>query len=250
MKIEGRHIWLVGASEGIGRCLASELVGKGARVTISARNAERLAALAAEHPNNMHAAPADVQSLESVQAAYASAAEHFGEPDIIVFNAGVYTPSTAQVADLRTALSTVDINFNGFLRVWEVARTHMLNRKSGRLVIVSSVAAYRGLPTSYAYGASKAALTNLAETMRLELAQEGIVVQLVSPGFVETRLTAQNTFAMPAIITPEKAAKQIVAGIESDQYEIHFPKRFSHLMKLLRIVPNRVFFWAAKKGML
>lgn len=249
MKLAATHIWIVGASEGIGQALARSLVKNGAIVSISARNASKLEALAAEHDKGiMNPIVADVTNIASILAAYEHIKASTGIPDIVIFNAGMYVPSPSATADLQTALTTIDTNMNGMLRLWDCIRGDMLARKRGRLVVVSSVAAYRGLPNSYAYGASKAGLTNLVESMRMELASCNINIQLVSPGFVDTRLTQQNDFKMPMMITAEKAALYIVEGIIRDDYEIHFPKRFSYLMKLLRILPNGVFFWFAKRG--
>lgn len=250
MKLEATRFWLVGASEGIGRALALSLASKGAIVAVSARSADKLEALSREADQHTALATVvcDVTSLASIQQAYTTLIQQWGVPDVIIFNAGIYTPSACGEVKLDSALATIDTNLNGMLRLWDVVREDMLARKSGRVIIVSSVAGYRGLPTSYAYGASKAALTNLTETLRIELADKGIVVQLVSPGFVDTRLTQKNDFKMPMMITPQKAADYIIKGIEKDVYEIHFPKRFSFIMKLLRILPNPLFFWIAKKG--
>lgn len=249
MKLAATHIWIVGASEGIGQALARLLVNKGYIVSISARNAAKLETLAAEYQKGaMHPVAADVTDLASLAAAYANIKTNIGIPDIVLFNAGMYVPSSSITADLSTAIATIDTNMHGMLRLWDCIRSDMLARKRGHLVVVSSVAAYRGLPHSYAYGASKAALTNLVESMRMELAEYNINIQLVSPGFVDTRLTQQNAFKMPMMITAEKAASYIAQGIIGGDYEIHFPKRFSYLMKLLRILPNSLFFWIAKRG--
>lgn len=250
MKLESAHVWLVGASEGIGRALALELLKSGASVTVSARSQDKLESLKQEAGEGATLATvvADVTSYDSLKNAYEQIRLQSTVPDVVVFNAGIYKPAASDVAMLQDALATVDTNLNGALRLWDIVRPDMLARKQGRFILVSSVAAYRGLPTSYAYGASKAGLTNLAETLRMEMASHGITIQLISPGFVDTRLTRQNDFKMPMIITPEKAAIAIVHGLKSDTYEIHFPKRFSLIMKLLRILPNRLFFWIAKRG--
>jgi short-subunit dehydrogenase len=249
MQLSGTRFWLVGASEGIGKAVATALAERGARVAVSARNDERLAELK-QLDHRIVTVVADVTDYASLATAYQQVKDAFVEVDVVMFNAGIYTPQLASVASLDVALATMNTNINGMLRLWDVVRSDMLARAAGRLIIVSSVAAYRGLPKSYAYGASKAALTNLSETLAIELAPSNITVQLVSPGFVDTRLTQKNTFAMPMIITPEKAASYIVRGIESDAAEIHFPKRFSVLMKILRILPTRLFFFIARRSLL
>ena len=247
MQLQGATFWLIGASEGIGRALALELAARGVRLAVTARNYERIASLVTELKGENHIAlAADVTDGTSLAAAYQQMLAHFGSCDGVIFNAGVYTPMTVRQWNLAKAQTTMNINFNGALHMLDAVLPDFLVKQSGRLVLVSSVAAYRGLPKSLAYGASKAALTNLAESLRIELEDKGITVQLVSPGFVKTRLTAQNDFPMPFAITAEDAATRIANGIASDRYEIHFPKRFSVFMKLLRVLPNRIFFTLAR----
>jgi short-subunit dehydrogenase len=247
MQLQGATFWLIGASEGIGRALALELATRGARLAVTARNHERIASLVTELQGENHIAlAADVTDPASLAQRYQQVRAYFGACDAVIFNAGVYTPMTVGQWNLAQAQSTMNINFNGALHMLDAVLPDFLAKQAGRLVLVSSVAAYRGLPKSLAYGASKAALTNLAESLRIELECKGIKVQLVSPGFVKTRLTAQNDFPMPFAISAEDAAKRIANGIANDNYEIHFPKRFSLFMKLLRVLPNRIFFTLAR----
>ena len=123
----------------------------------------------------------------------------------------------------------------------------MLARGAGHISLVGSVAGYRGLPNSLAYGPTKAALINLAETLYLDLHGRGIGVSLVNPGFVQTPLTAGNDFAMPALLTPQQAATAILKGWARGNFEIHFPKRFTLWLQALRILPNRVFFQLVRR---
>jgi NAD(P)-dependent dehydrogenase (short-subunit alcohol dehydrogenase family) len=118
---------------------------------------------------------------------------------------------------------------------------------AGHISLVSSVAGMRGLPKSLAYGPTKAALINLAETLYLDLRPSGIGVSVINPGFVETPLTAQNDFAMPALITPAQAAQAVLGGWARGDFEIHFPKRFTHWLKFLRLLPYRVYFPLVRK---
>jgi short-subunit dehydrogenase len=113
--------------------------------------------------------------------------------------------------------------------------------------VVSSVAGFRGLPKSLAYGPTKAALINLAETLYLDLRHEGVGVSVVNPGFVETPLTAQNNFPMPGLITPDQAAQAILQGWAAGRFEIDFPKRFTFWMRLLRLLPSRPYFAAVAR---
>jgi short-subunit dehydrogenase len=245
--MQGQTIWLVGASEGIGRALAVELASRGARVVISARNVARLQEVLTELPGQGHHAVAvDVTDAMSVQQAWQEVLQ-YGDCDGVVFNAGIYYSMPIDGWNLQQAEQTMDVNFNGALRITDAVLKYFRARKAGRLMFVSSVAAYRGLPKSLAYGASKAALTNFVESLKLELMADGITVQLVSPGFVKTRLTDQNNFTMPMMVSPEFAAKKIADGMADGRYEIHFPLAFSYFLKLLRVLPNRVFFFLAGK---
>jgi len=243
MQLRGAKIWLIGASEGIGRALAIALAAEGATVGISARQQARLDSLIPEMSGSGHSvAVVAVTSLESVQQAYRHIHGALGGCDVILYNAGIYTPMRAASWNLQLSEATLQVNFGGAMRVLDTVLPDLLARQQGRLIFVSSVAAYRGLPNSMAYGASKAALTNLTESLRIELQPQGIAVQLISPGFVKTRLTDANDFPMPFVISAESAAKRIIAGIKDDRPEIHFPKRFSLFMKLLRILPNQLFY--------
>lgn len=248
MQINGKKIWLIGASEGIGRALAIQLVEAGAQVAASARNESRLMELSQEiASDNLKIVSADVADLNSLQRAYNSIVTVWGGVDVVIYNAGVYSPMPIERWSLATALSTMDVNLQGAMRMIDVVLPDMIKNRCGHIVMVSSVASYRGLPESAAYGASKAALTNFTEYLKIEGKKYNITVQLVSPGFVKTRLTEQNNFAMPAMINTDNAAQRIISGLRHDTYDIHFPKRFSCAMKLLRIIPHNVYFWLVGK---
>jgi short-subunit dehydrogenase len=124
----------------------------------------------------------------------------------------------------------------------------LLGQGNGAIGIVSSVAGYRGLPKALIYGASKAALINFAETLYLDLHPRGLGVYLINPGFVRTPLTARNDFRMPHLIDADQAAREIVAGIEHGDFEIHFPKAFTRQLKLLRLLPYRLYFAAVRRA--
>jgi short-subunit dehydrogenase len=139
------------------------------------------------------------------------------------------------------------VNYVGALYLLDAVLPYFLGRQAGHISLVSSVAGYRGLPKSLAYGPTKAALINLAETLYLDLQDSHVGVSLICPGFVETPLTAQNEFTMPGLITPEKAAQEILQGWRKGQFEIHFPKRFTLWMKALSRLPDRVYFPLIRK---
>ena len=145
------------------------------------------------------------------------------------------------------AKQTIDVNLNGFLNLLNVITPQMVKQKSGQIAVIASVAGYCGLPKSFAYGASKAALINLCEGIYPELQKHGIAISVINPGFVKTRLTDKNSFKMPFIISVKSAAEEIVKGLQKRQFEIHFPKKFTFFLKVLRLLPYRVFFFITKK---
>lgn len=242
---QGQRVWLVGASTGIGRALAERLHALGAQVIVSARKAEALHDFVQHHPGSL-ALPLDVTDRQAVQAA-AQAAMAAGPLDLMCYCAGHYLAMRATAMNLDELLRHHQINTVGALHVLDAVTPHMVARGRGHLSWVSSVAGYRGLPQSLAYGPTKAALINLAETLYLDLQPHGVGVSVVNPGFVDTPLTAQNDFHMPALITPEQAAQAMVQGWARGEFEIHFPKRFTRVMKLLRLLPHRLYFAAVRR---
>lgn len=235
----GRTAWLVGASSGIGLATAQALHARGARVVVSARQAQALDGFVQAHPGAI-ALPLDVTDRAAVRAA----AERLfaqGGVDLVAYCAGHYRPLRAFEFDLAEMLRHQDVNYLGALHVLDAVLPSLLARRQGHVSLISSVAGYRGLPRSLAYGPTKAALINLAETLYADLRPRGLGVSLINPGFVQTGLTAQNQFPMPALITPERAAREILRGWERGSFEIHFPKRFTRWMKLLKWMPYRLY---------
>lgn len=243
----GRTAWIVGASTGIGRATAHALHGRGATVVVSARTATTLARFVEEHPG-AQAEPLDVTDAPALRETAARLASAHGRLDLVMFCAGVYTPMRATDFDLATALHHQHVNYGGALSLLDAVLPLMLAQGSGHLSLVSSVAGYRGLPKALAYGPTKAALINLAETLYLDLAPRGLGVSVINPGFVETPLTAGNEFHMPALITPEEAARQILQGWERGEFEIHFPKRFTRALKLLQHLSHSLYFAAVRRS--
>lgn len=236
---QGRRAWVVGASSGIGLATAAALHAAGAQVTVSARNAQALKDFAAVHPG------ARALAVDAVDRAAMDAAARellaAGPLDLVLYCAGYYRAQRATAFDLDDMLRHQEVNYVGALHLLGAVLPALLQQGSGHISLVSSVAGFRGLPNSLAYGPTKAALINLAETLYLDLADRGIGVSLVNPGFVETPLTAQNTFAMPGLIGPDEAAREILGGLAAGAFEIHFPRRFTGWMKLLRLLPFRLY---------
>jgi len=233
----GRRVWLVGASSGIGAALARELAGRGARLALTARNADRLAALGIPDALLL---PGDATDPAILAAARATLLAAWGGVDLAIYLAGDYVPMGAGNFDLSRAEQLVAVNFNGAMRL---AATVLPDLGPGSgIVFVASVAGYRGLPRALAYGPGKAALIHFAECLHLELAPRGIGVWLVNPGFVATRLTAGNDFHMPALIEPDEAARVLADALATGRFEIHFPRRFTGFLKFLSLLPYRWYF--------
>jgi NAD(P)-dependent dehydrogenase (short-subunit alcohol dehydrogenase family) len=236
----GRSVWLVGASSGIGLACAQALHAAGAKVCVSARQAELLQAFVDTHPGAL-ALPLDVTDATSVRQATQQLQAQHGI-DTVIYCAGYYNAQSAAAYDLHSMQTHMAVNYSGALWLLDQVLPLLLAQGHGHVSLVSSVAGFRGLPKSLAYGPSKAALTHLGEVLYLDLKPHGIGVSVVHPGFVATPLTAQNTFHMPALISPEQAAKDMLQGWRDGLFDIHFPKRFTWFLKLLRILPYRWYF--------
>ncbi|MBU3712723.1 MAG: SDR family NAD(P)-dependent oxidoreductase [Limnohabitans sp.] len=241
-----RSVWVVGASSGIGRATAEALLQAGAKVAVSSRQEAPLQALAQQYPHAW-VVPADVTSLESLQDAAQQVQANQGL-DWVIYCAGHYQPLRADHYDLGQMMRHQDVNYLGALRLLDVVLPSLLSQQRGHVSLVASVAGYRGLPQSLAYGPTKAALIHLAEALYLDLQSSGIGVSVVNPGFVETPLTAQNDFHMPALIQPQEAARQMLAGWAAGDFEIHYPRRFTRVLKFLRCLPYRLYFQAIRKA--
>lgn len=241
---KNKRVWLVGASEGIGRCLAKKLAKSGASLLLSARNEDRLRSLLQEIDGQQHLIlPLDATKKESIEKVWNEIQSLNAVPDIFIYNSGYYEPMSAVNFDFDIIKKMLDINLYGaFMTLAKIIPAFIQNHK-GHIILVGSIAGYVGLPRSIGYGASKAGIINLAESLHCDLNNQGIRVQVVNPGFVETRLTDKNTFDMPFIITADKAANYIFKGLSSSSFEIRFPWFFSTLLKILRFFPYRLYFF-------
>lgn len=247
----GKKIWLIGASEGIGRAVAEQLAAAGATVFASARQANKLTELVEALPSVngiKHLAVAcDVTDKASVDSAWQQIQAQ-GGIDVMLYNAGAYDPMAANQFDLARVEQMMQVNFHGALPVLAAVIPDFVARRAGHIALVGSVAGYRGLPGAVGYGASKAALIHLAENLKCDLRQFSVKVQIINPGFVATRLTAKNDFKMPGLITAEQAAMAIVTGLSSSRFEIRFPFLFTTALKLLSYLPSWLYFRAVSPG--
>ncbi|MEM9344920.1 MAG: SDR family NAD(P)-dependent oxidoreductase [Pseudomonadota bacterium] len=237
-KLSGKRYWLIGASEGLGRAVAFELAKAGAQVVVSARNAERLEELATEIGDGAEAMSVDIASRESVVAA----AEKVGEIDGVVFLAGVYWPMKATEWDAEAAETMADINFTGAFRCLGAVVPGMVKRGAGHVVITGSLSGFRGLPGAIGYGATKAGVMSLAETMKFDLKDTGVDVQLINPGFIKTRMTDKNEFNMPFIMEPEAAAELFVRHMRSEKFSLSFPWLFSRFFRGSQFLPDWLYY--------
>ena len=244
----GKTVWIVGASSGIGQATAAALHAQGAQVVVSARKVADLEAFVAAHPGST-ALPLDATDAAAVHAA-ADQLLAQGPLDCVVYCAGHYAAMRATALDLGDLQRHTAVNYTGALHVLSAVLPALLAHGAGHVALVGSVAGYRGLPNSLAYGPTKAALINLAETLYLDLHDKGLGVSLINPGFVQTPLTAQNNFDMPALLTPAQAAQAILEGWVQGRFEIHFPKRFTLWLKALRVLPYRAYFYLVSRATL
>lgn len=243
--------WVTGASSGIGEHVALQLAAEGWTVLASARRADALEDLAkrAKGPGRIIPAPMDVTDLEGVRKGLADIQAAHGAIALMILNAGTYKPDSAAKLKAETYRQTVEINLMGTVNCLDAALPDMIARKMGHVVVVSSVAGYRGLPRSLAYGASKAALINLTESLYLDLERHGIKTQLVNPGFIKTPLTEKNDFPMPFLMEVEDAAARMIKEMKEDGFEITFPRRFTFMLQRLRCLPYPLYFALTRKAM-
>jgi NADP-dependent 3-hydroxy acid dehydrogenase YdfG len=234
----GKRYWLVGASEGLGLALAQMMSRAGVEVILSARSPERLAAAVAAMPGPARALPVDVADSASVAAAAAT----LGRIDGVVFLAGVYWPTTAQAWDAGQVEAMCDINFTGCARVVGAVMPGLVAQGHGHVVITGSLSGFRGLPGAIGYAASKAGTMALAESMYCDLRGSGIRVQVANPGFIRTRLTDKNDFAMPFLMEPDQAARAMWEHMNTDRFKVSFPTVFSWLFRLSQFLPDWAYY--------
>ena len=234
----GKRYWIVGASAGLGREVARQISQMGAEVILSARSEDELNTLAAELPGKSVVAPMDIASDESV----AAAAGSVGHIDGMVFLAGVYWSFGSTNWEAENAVRMIDVNLTGALRVLGHIVPQMVERDAGHIVFTGSLSGFRGLPKAVGYGASKAGLMSLAETMYADLRKTGVQVQLINPGFVKTRLTDKNDYAMPFIMEPEQAARAYVEHMGADRFAKNYPMLFSSAIRFTQFLPDWLYF--------
>lgn len=238
-----QRVWVIGASSGIGAAFAQHLLKLGATVAVSARREAELQQVVAGVPvERVKVLPFDAANAEAMQAAHASLIESWESIDMVVFIAARYDAMRAWEINTDTARKAFELNVISVYQGLEIILPGMLARGKGRIALVASVAGLTGLPQATVYGATKAALINLAESLYFDVAPRGLAVHLIKPGFVKTPMTSVNDFAMPALLTPEEAAVEMAKGIAAGDFEITFPRKFTRWVHLVAKLPYGLRF--------
>jgi len=245
-KAPWKHVWITGASSGLGEYTALLLAKQGCHVSISARSGDKLKAIAVTS-DNISAHVMDVTDAKGTLRLVDELEKKHGPIDLCIFSAGVGFKDVLSEFNGEVFKKTFDINVQGVVNAFEAILPRMRKRKRGHISWIASVAGYGGLPGGVSYGASKAALIHMAETVKMGLEKEGIDVSVINPGFVRTPMTAPNKHPMPFLMEPEDAAVKIVAGLKAKKFEIAFPWQMVWMLKFLNLLPRRLYFFIMKR---
>jgi short-subunit dehydrogenase len=246
MQLPWRVVWITGASTGIGADVAKQLASAGVVVAASARSAEKLAELSRVH-ENIKPFPVDVTDVAAVKTTFAAIESSLGAVDLVIAGAGAYQPIEAKDISFETFDRLMRVNYLGVISVLEAVLPSFRARRMGHLSWIASVAGYRGLPKAAAYGPTKAALINLAESLKPELDRDGLKLSVINPGFVRTPMTAVNDFDMPFLMEPDAAAAATIEGLRRGKFEIAYPLRFVAILKFARLLPYPAYFWLTRR---
>ena len=237
-----KTIWITGGSTGIGKALAIKFANEGWNVAISARRIELLNELSEKY-ENISSFQLDVTDKLRCKEVFNNIKEKYENIDICFFSTGTWDPKKEKDIDVEQMEEVFRVNFFGTVNSIKAVEKYFKDKKSGIITIVSSIAGYRGLPNSTGYGPSKSALNNLAESLYFDFKRYNVRVSLVSPGFIKTPMTDKNDFKMPFLKTTEYAAEKIYDGlINKKNFEIHFPKSLTLILKILSLLPSKIYF--------
>ncbi len=244
-----KTIWITGASSGIGKALALKFAKEGWQVAASSRRENLLNELS-EINKNIHPFKLDVTDIEMCKNVFNQIQKEFENIDLCIFSTGIHDPESEKNFNLEKIRKIMEVNFFGTINSINSVYDYFKNRNKGHISIVSSVAGYRGLPAAGAYCSSKSALTTFAESLFFDLLRYNVRVSVISPGFIKTPMTDKNTFKMPMLKSVDFAAEKIFKGLtKSNSFEIHFPKTFTIIMKIVKYLPNFIYFKISKYGM-
>lgn len=243
----GKYIWIIGASTGIGHALAKELSNQGATLFLSARSEDKLCRLNDQLGGHHNVLPFDASDIMAFKKAAEQVRNHPKPLQSVIFLAALYAPHSGERKKIEFIHKMINVNIGGAFNTVDVTLPIFEQQKSGQIVLCGSVAGFRGLPYGQPYCATKAAIINYAESLRVELEDQNIDVKVINPGFVKTPLTDKNKFPMPMIIEADVAAKAIAKDLLTRKFEIHFPKKFTWIMKIIRALPTPVYFMLSRK---
>lgn len=243
-----KNIWVIGAGSGIGRAMSLDLSILGHHIALSGRRIDVLNAVQSEIKSSSGVYPLDILSAEDIVTTYQKIKADLGHVDNVICMAAQYDPMTLDSLDMDKVEKTINTNINSVFHLIHTVLPDMKDRKSGQIILCGSVAGYRGLPNAQPYSSTKAAIINIAETLRAEVSSLGIDVKVICPGFVKTEMTDKNEFDMPMLITPQQASNKIMKQIFNPNiFEIKTHGIFTIFMKFLRIIPYFIFFRVVKK---
>lgn len=245
---QSKVAWITGAGKGIGRALALRLARDGWTVAASARTEVDLVSLEqAADAGRIVGFPLDVTDAGRADVLVEVIENRLGRLNLAVLNAGTHRPTPAADFSTADARDVIETNLFGTVNCLTPVMARFMKHGTGQIAVVASLAGYRGLPAASAYGASKAGLINMCEALKPELAAAGVDLRVINPGFVKTPLTDRNDFPMPFLIEVDEAVDRIVEGLKGKCFEISFPKRFALLMKVLRVLPDSLFFAVTRR---
>ncbi len=240
--VRGKNIWIIGASSGIGYALAHEIAARGASLILSARSEDQLHKLNDKMGGDHNVMPLDVANHDMFEKVTRDVEGLQAPLDSVIFLAAIYNAHDGQPKEIDFVHKAIHVNLGGAFNLVHFVRPIFDRQGFGQIALCGSIAGYRGLPSGQPYCATKAGIINYAESLYVELKPHNIDVKVICPGFVKTPLTDKNNFPMPMIITAGEAAKHIADGLTKRAFEIHFPKRFTYIMKFLRLLPNWLYF--------
>jgi short-subunit dehydrogenase len=249
--MKGQRVWITGASSGIGKAVAIELAKQGARLIVSGRNKEALAALQAAYPKEIELVLVfDVTELNATLEAATQIKQQWGGLDKVFFNAGASQHIDVEHFQSQAFVDMIQVNYFSLVYGIEAALPLLRTSSKPHIIGMSSMAAFHGLPLGEAYSAAKAACRNLLQGLQADFKNEGIAVSIVCPGFVQTPLTAKHDFDMPFLMDPERAARIIVKGIIKKKPEIAFPRLMIWAAKSLNFLPKELGIYLLNKAKL
>jgi NAD(P)-dependent dehydrogenase (short-subunit alcohol dehydrogenase family) len=248
--MHGKRVWVIGASSGLGAALAAGLAAEGAEVALSARSGQTLDMLAKQMAGEGHIAlPLDVTDLPSITRAVTKLRERWQRVDYLIYCAGIYEKPQWEPFSSSQQLHILDTNLGGVFRLIEAMLPWWDLQNKGHIALVSSITALGGAPHSLAYGASKAGLSHLAESLAIDLEPYNVQVQLITPGFMDTPMLDKIPRKLWMVMPAGKAAWAVRRRLGSERFEIHFPILFTIPAKLIRwLLPRSIYLSITKSA--